>query len=118
MARISYTKPEFRSCFLHGSILPITLLIFVMKPVLSKEYGVVQITSSNFEKTVIDGGDDAWIVAVKGAGKVPMKKWRELEVHLRGLMVRVGVADPQTDGAFLKRKVTFQRKKNKASTVS
>ena len=51
------------------------------------------------------GGDGAWIVAVRGAGNVSMKKWAELEVELRGMMVNVGIIDPKMDGAFLKRMV-------------
>ena len=54
---------------------------------------------------VIDGEKDAWIVAVKGAGKISRAEWEHLEVNLRGLFVRVGIIDPDKDGAFMKKKV-------------
>lgn len=54
---------------------------------------------------VIDGEKDAWIVAVKGAGKILRADWQDLEVNLRGLFVRVGIIDPENDGAFMKKKV-------------
>lgn len=82
-------------------------LFFVVKIALSKRYGLVEITASNYQSLVIDGGKDAWIVAVKGAGKVSLDEWRETEFNLRGLFVRVGIIDPKKDGAFLKRKVSI-----------
>ena len=54
---------------------------------------------------VIDGEKDAWIVAVKGGGKISRAEWQDLEVNLRGLFVRVGIIDPEEDGAFMKKKV-------------
>lgn len=72
---------------------------------LSTKHGIVEITASNYQRLVIDGDKDAWIVAVKGAGKVSMDEWRKTELDMRGLSVRVGIIDPDTDGAFLKRKV-------------
>ena len=78
---------------------------FLVKLALSKKYGLVEITSSNYESLVIDGEKDAWIVAVKGAGKVSLDEWKDTEFNLRGLFVRVGIIDPEKDGAFLKRKV-------------
>ena len=72
---------------------------------LSTKHGIVEITASNYQRLVIDGDKDAWIVAVKGAGKVSMDEWRKTELDMRGLSVRVGIIDPNTDGAFLKRKV-------------
>ena len=54
---------------------------------------------------MIDGEKEAWIVAVKGAGKVSLDEWKDTEFNLRGLFVRVGIIDPEKDGAFLKRKV-------------
>ena len=54
---------------------------------------------------VIDGEKDAWIVAVKGGGKISRAEWEHLEVNLRGLFVRVGIIDPEKDGAFMKKKV-------------
>lgn len=54
---------------------------------------------------VIDGEKDAWIVAVKAAGKISRAEWEHLEVNLRGLFVRVGIIDPEEDGAFMKKKV-------------
>lgn len=80
-------------------------MFFLVKFALSKKYGLVEITSSNYETLVIDGEKDAWIVAVKGAGKVSLDEWKETEFSLRGLFVRVGIIDPEKDGAFLKRKV-------------
>ena len=78
---------------------------FLVKLALSKKYGLVEITSSNYESLVIDGERDAWIVAVKGAGKFSLEKWKDTAFNLRGLFVRVGIIDPEKDGAFLKRKV-------------
>lgn len=72
---------------------------------LSTKHGIVEITASNYQRLVIDGDKDAWIVAVKGAGKVSMDEWRKTELDMRGLSVRVGIIDPDTDDAFLKRKV-------------
>ena len=72
---------------------------------MSTKHGIVEITASNYQRLVIDGDKDAWIVAVKGAGKVSMDEWRKTELDMRGLSVRVGIIDPDTDGAFLKRKV-------------
>lgn len=72
---------------------------------LSTKHGIVEITASNYQRLVIDGDKDAWIVAVKGAGKVSMDEWRKTELDMRGLSVRVGIIDLDTDGAFLKRKV-------------
>ena len=70
---------------------------------LSTKHGIVEITASNYQRLVIDGDKDAWIVAVKGAGKVSMDEWRKTELDMRGLSVRVGIIDPDTDGAFLKK---------------
>lgn len=72
---------------------------------MSTKHGIVEITASNYQRLVIDGDKDAWIVAVKGAGKVSMDEWRKTELDMRGLSVQVGIIDPDTDGAFLKRKV-------------
>ena len=72
---------------------------------LSTKHGIVEITASNYQRLVIDGDKDAWIVAVRGAGKVSMDEWRKTELDMRGLSVRVGIIGPDTDGAFLKRKV-------------
>lgn len=80
-------------------------MFFLVKFALSKKHGLVEITSSNYETLVTDGEKDAWIVAVKGAGKVSLDEWKETEFSLRGLFVRVGIIDPEKDGAFLKRKV-------------
>ena len=77
----------------------------LLKLALSKKYGLVEITSSNYENLVIDGEKEAWIVAVKDAGKVSLDQWKDTEFNLRGLFVRVGIIDPEKDGAFLKRKV-------------
>ena len=77
----------------------------VAKLVYSKEYGIVEITSENYQNLVIDGDKDAWILAVKGAGKISLDEWEDLEYNLRGLLVRVGIIDPNKDGAFLKKKV-------------
>lgn len=77
----------------------------LLKLALSKKYGLVEITSSNYKNLVIDGEKEAWIVAVKGAGKVSLDQWKDTEFNLRGLFVRVGIIDPEKDGAFLKRKV-------------
>ena len=77
----------------------------VAKLVYSKKYGIVEITSKNYQSLVIDGEKDAWIVAVKGAGKISVDDWKDLEYNLRGLLVRVGIIDPSKDGAFLKKKV-------------
>lgn len=75
---------------------------------MNAKYGFLQLTSNNFENEVINGSKDAWIVAVKGVGKISLKNWVELENTLRGMSVRVGIIDPSKDGAFLKRKVSFQ----------
>jgi len=91
--------PSFQAIFL-GTF-------FLVKLALSKNYGLVEITSSNYESLVIDGEKDAWIVAVKGAGKVSLDEWKATEFNLRGLFVRVGIIDPEKDGAFLKRKVRW-----------
>ena len=72
----------------------------------SKKYGIVEITSKNYQSLVLDGEKDAWIVAVKGAGKISLDEWKTLEYNLRGLLVRVGIIDPNKDGAFLKNKVS------------
>lgn len=72
----------------------------------SKKYGIVEITSKNYQSLVLDGEKDAWIVAVKGAGKISLDEWKTLEYNLRGLLVRVGIIDPNKDGAFLKKKVS------------
>lgn len=80
-------------------------LFFLVKLALSTKHGLVEITAGNYQSLVIDGEKDAWIVAIKGAGKVSMDEWRKTELNLRGLSVRVGIIDPNTDGAFLKRKV-------------
>ena len=80
-------------------------LFFLIKLALSTKHGLVEITAGNYQSLVIDGEKDAWIVAIKGAGKVSMDEWRKTELSLRGLSVRVGIIDPNTDGAFLKRKV-------------
>lgn len=75
------------------------------KLVYSKKYGIIKITSKNYQSLVIDGDMEAWIVAVKGAGKISLDKWEDLEYNLRGLSVRVGMIDPSKNGAFLKQKV-------------
>ena len=80
-------------------------LLFLAKLIFSKKYGIVEITSQNYQDMVIDGEKDAWIVAVKGAGKISRADWQDLEVNLRGLFVRVGIIDPEKDGAFMKKKV-------------
>ena len=80
-------------------------IFFVAKSVFSREYGIVEITSKNYQSLVIDEDREAWIVAVKGAGKISPEKWEDLEYKLRGLFVRVGIIDPNKDGAFLKKKV-------------
>ena len=80
-------------------------LLFLAKLIFSKKYGIVEITSQNYQDMVIDGEKDAWIVAVKGAGKISRAEWENLEVNLRGLFVRVGIIDPEKDGAFIKKKV-------------
>lgn len=80
-------------------------LFFIFKLALSKKHGLVEITASNYQSLVIDGDKDAWIVAVKGAGKISLDEWKETESNLRGLLVRVGIIDPKKHGAFLKRKV-------------
>ena len=79
-------------------------LVFV--PVFSKQYGIIEITSKNYQTLVMDGGKDAWVVAVKDAGKISTEKWKNLEYNLRGLFVRVGIIDPNKDGAFLKKNVS------------
>lgn len=91
--------PRFQEIFLG--------IFLLVKLALSKKYGLVEITSSNYESLVIDGEKDAWIVAVKGVGKVSLDEWKETEFNLRGLFVRVGIIDPEKDGAFLKRKVRY-----------
>lgn len=80
-------------------------MFFLVKLAVSKKNGLVEITSSNYQSLVIDGEKDAWIVAVKRAGKVSLDEWKETEFNLRGLFVQVGIIDPEKDGAFLKRKV-------------
>ena len=80
-------------------------IFFVAKSVFSREYGIVEITSKNYQSLVINEDREAWIVAVKGAGKISPEKWEDLEYKLRGLFVRVGIIDPNKDGAFLKKKV-------------
>ena len=80
-------------------------LLFLAKLVFTKKYGIVEITSQSYQDMVIDGEKDAWIVAVKGAGKISRAEWQDLEVNLRGLFVRVGIIDPEKDGAFMKKKV-------------
>ena len=80
-------------------------LLFLVKLIFSKKYGIVEITSQNYLDMVINGEKDAWIVAVKGAGKISRAEWEDLEVNLRGLFVRVGILDPEKDGAFMKKKV-------------
>lgn len=82
-------------------------LVFV--PVFSKQYGIFEITSKNYQTLVMDGGKDAWIVAVKDAGKISTEKWKDLEYNLRGLFVRVGIIDPNKDGAFLKKNGFLQK---------
>lgn len=82
-----------------------------MKLVYSKKYGIIEITSKNYQSLVIDGDMEAWIVAVKGAGKISLDKWEDLEYNLRGLSVRVGMIDPSKDGAFLKQKGFLQNDK-------
>lgn len=77
----------------------------IAKLVYSKKYGIVEITSKNYQSLVIDGEKDAWIVAIKGAAKISLDEWEDLEYNLRGLLVRVGIIDPNKDGAFLKKKV-------------
>ena len=80
-------------------------LLFLAKLVFSKKYGIVEITSQNYQDMVIHGEKDAWIVAVKGTDKISRAEWENLEVNLRGLFVRVGIIDPEKDGAFMKKKV-------------
>ena len=77
----------------------------IAKLAYSKKFGIAEITSKNYQSLVIDGDKDAWIVAVKGAGKISLDEWEDLEYNLRGLLVRVGIIDPNKDGAFLKKKV-------------
>ena len=80
-------------------------LLFLAKLACSKKYGIVEITSKNFQDLVIDGEKDAWIVAVKGTGKISLAEWENMEYNLRGFFVRVGIIDPDKDGAFMKKKV-------------
>ena len=84
------------------------VIVVHLVPILCKQnarYGFLQLSASNFEDTVMNGSKDAWIMAVKGAGKISLEKWVELETLLRGMSVRVGIVDSQKDGAFLKRQV-------------
>lgn len=80
-------------------------MFLLAKLACTKKYGIVEITSKNYQSLVIDGEKDAWIVAVKGTGKISLDEWEEFEYNLRGLFVRVGIIDPNKDGAFLKKKV-------------
>ena len=80
-------------------------IFLVARSVVSRQYGIVEITSKNYHSLLIDEDREAWIVAVKGAGKISPEKWEDLEYSLRGLFVRVGINDPNKDGAFLKKKV-------------
>ena len=84
-------------------------VFLVAMPVFSKQHGILEITSRNYHSLVIDGSKDAWIVAVKGAGKISTINWEDLEYNLRGLYVRVGIIDPNKDGAFLKKEVSTNR---------
>lgn len=74
----------------------------------SLKYGLAKISSKNYEQTILNGEKNAWILAVKDVGKIPLEQWLEVEFRLRGLNVRVGIIDPQKDGAFLKRKVSWK----------
>lgn len=71
----------------------------------SPEYGLVEITANNYESEIINGDKDAWILAVKDVKRISLEQWKEFEFEFRGMSVRVGIIDPEKDGAFLKRKV-------------
>ncbi|XP_031558377.1 putative protein disulfide-isomerase DDB_G0275025 [Actinia tenebrosa] len=70
----------------------------------SPEYGLAVITAKNYESEIINGDKDAWILAVKDVRKISLEQWKEIEFSVRGMTVRVGIIDPEKDGAFLKRK--------------
>jgi hypothetical protein len=82
-------------------------LIFHKTSGKSPEYGLLEITANNYETEIINGDKDAWILAVKNVGKISLGQWMEFEFSVRGMLVRVGIIDPQKDGAFLKRKVRY-----------
>ena len=107
MRNIGYFNCKYRVLVILFSVMIYIAPIICKK---SARYGFLQLNSSNFEGLVIQGAKDAWIVAIKGAGKISFKNWIELENQLRGMSVRVGILDPSKDGAFLKRKVRVEFK--------
>lgn len=74
--------------------------------VYSFKYGFEKITAKNYEDKILNSEKDACILVVKNVGKISLEELMEVEFRLRGLFIRVGIIDPQKDGAFLKRKVS------------
>ena len=66
----------------------------------SSEYGLVEITSKNYESEIINGDKDAWILAILNVKKITLQQWEAYEFSLRGMKVRVGIIDPKKTWRF------------------